>query len=146
MKNVYTWAKVWDTSNEMGFPKGLQKRVQEKQSRSENGMIVVRAFGPDRKRKCRYILGKFSQCQLFRGCFPQREPVKIKCIGQKRWMVTMCQICSAFTACQIDRGKGTVLTSAISQISHSLVKTLDKGLLLLQKTCWWLLHHTKSMS
>ena len=85
------------------FLKVYKKRVQEKQSRSENGTIVVRAFGPDRKRKCRYILGKFSQCQLFLGCFPQREPVKIKCIGQKRWMVIMCQICSAFTACQIDR-------------------------------------------
>ena len=84
MKNVYTRAKVWDTSNEMGFPKGLHKRVQEKQSRSENGMIVVRAFGPDRKRKCRYILGKFSQCQLFLGCFPQREPVKSNSIEQKR--------------------------------------------------------------
>ena len=145
MKNVYTWAKVWDTSNEMVFPKGLQKRVQEKHSRSENGMIVVRAFGPDRKRKCRYILGKFSQCQLFRGCFPQREPVKSNSIEQKRWMVIMRQICSAFTACQKDRKEGAVLTSVISLIFHFLVKTLDWQEKT-AKTCWWLLRHAGSMS
>ena len=129
------------------FLKVYKKRVQEKHSRSENGMIVVRAFGPDRKRKCRYILGKFSQCQLFLGCFPQREPVKIKCIEQKRWMVIMCQICSAFTACQKDRKEGTVLTSVISLIFHFfLVKTLLIDKRKLQKTCWWLLHHAGSMS
>ena len=38
-------------------------------------------------------------------------------------MVIMCQICSAFTACQKDRKEGTVLTSVISLIFHFLVKT-----------------------